>query len=1329
MLYLLTEAGDFLLQETGDRIILEQLAESTYNEDAAGTLTLSGSLTTEKTDPNTNVLVTSALVYLETEPPDEALVTAVLVYVEIGPETNLFTTQAGAYSEIGDEAVAQTQAGAYSELGGTTVMQTQAGAYAELGQDSVKITKAGAYAELAQNTLQATQVGVYAETLPNELHVTQAGVYAEIWPNELHVTQVGVYAEIFPNELHATQAGAYAEIQETHKLEATQAGAYAEIEETEKLSATQAGAYAEIEISEILSVTQAGAYAEIEEDESLVRVVVTQAGAYAELDGEDPATTLGVTQAGAYAEVEETHNLSVTQAGAYAEIEETHKLSVTQASAYLEIEQTYVRATHLGVYAEIEAGELPPSILATAVGAVAEMVPPASSASTTQFAALVEIQGQWERTSAFNTLVEINGQWERVTQFGVLVELKPRGDMATFHPRTAGARALHTRLPDEVTGYAFDPEHSWWEVIVPEETENLVVNPSFEAALGSEWLDDIFDFQTSSDSTWAAVTRVTNGLYGATHGGYAMKLDVSPGTTGLFIYHDISDDHYYQPGYYTFSINLACTQIGSTFKLQVRNQDNDTIRAQNTFTVHQTGWHRYWITYANPTTEVNYLCLVSPASNTAAGTSFYTDAWQFENKAYPTTYCDGDMTGWDDLYPNQSYAWRGAAHASKSIRRATTGNGGRPISLSEEIQFYTTGITGLGMSPVEPQTTDLASGRQVHRGVRSMPSEFTITGRIYAETYRELARKRDELIRLLRPNNTTGRNRILLRYQATNERGKPIGQPLDIACVYRDGLRGSITNFYQEGIALQFQASQPFPEETIENYKALQGLTQARRNGILYQSRDGVVSQMGTGDSDAIIDDAAFDVDGRVIAVGNFTTICGSSVTRVGRFNLDSGIWSQVGISNFTHRVRVIDSGGQGAYPMVVGGDFTGYGDTVCNYIAMHDSNVDTWTALFGGGVNGAVYEIQRDLSTGYIHVGGDFTKTDPTGTNIDMYGAAYYKPDTNLWGPMGGGAVTGVIGRVNTILIGYDGYIYYGGNFTQKRVSGVGVDLDSYHVARVNRSTNQLESMGAGFNGQVYKLFRGPDSFIYALGAFTRDKDDTYDLRHFAKWNGEYWEEVINMGISANTRGHAEVDTQGKIWICTSTSITDPRLGPLSVFGWQGGVFYPPPWKMYDIGFTGIGAAQPVCLKVKHSQTGERLFVTGDINDDNFHAIPYVTTVNYEGGADGVMRIVIKGGTAPRLIANLDTGGEIHFNSGFALGENEKLTIDFYHDTFRMYTEQRHNLTKEIVVGPSNLAAFKLQPGRNRIAVLVPGEEQVGSEVYMLWRNRHWGIDPAVNM
>jgi uncharacterized delta-60 repeat protein len=221
----------------------------------------------------------------------------------------------------------------------------------------------------------------------------------------------------------------------------------------------------------------------------------------------------------------------------------------------------------------------------------------------------------------------------------------------------------------------------------------------------------------------------------------------------------------------------------------------------------------------------------------------------------------------------------------------------------------------------------------------------------------------------------------------------------------------------------------------------------------------------------------SFDINsiGQIIVGGTFTTYQGISRNRVALLNtngsLDLGFSVGTGFDNQVQKVKFQSDG-----KILVGGNFLTYNGSSANRICRlnTDGTLDgTFNIGTGLGNTARTIEVQSD---GKILVGGDFVLYNGTTTNF----ICRLNTDGTLDGTFNIG--TGFSNTVIFIKIQPDGKILVGGNFSSYNGSPVN------RICRLNTdgTLDGTFTIGGGFNNIVNSIDIQSDGKIIVGGAFT---------------------------------------------------------------------------------------------------------------------------------------------------------------------------------------------------------------------------------------------------
>lgn len=615
--------------------------------------------------------------------------------------------------------------------------------------------------------------------------------------------------------------------------------------------------------------------------------------------------------------------------------------------------------------------------------------------------------------------------------------------------------------PESPTGYVLSQKPRFFGIVVPEETTNLVDNPSFE--YGTEGF-------TAMDAVISQSTEMQK------FGSFCLK--VVPSSPGGGTYTSVSLT---SGSRYTFSLYVFGHASFSIFFSSGSTVTGDPISFRG-----KGKWERIAVSYTAESSAVYRVCLIS--DNVSA---FYTDAWQCEGKGYPTTFCDEFQ---DDCFLSGS-----------TRSRRLGGNGGRVVDLQEEFGFGVLQHTGLGVPSVENFASDLGiTDGSFFQNARIGRRAFQIVGVVNGASLSEVERKRKSLIASI-----PSKKIITIIYAPDDD------TQLFIRAVYDGGLEGDVQSLYESRVALRFIAYDPFlyaegnSAESLTISLSLASTRRAFQRGM-YGEEMGVWKCLGPPNN---IVYCMLSADDGLYAGGAFT-----SPNYFGKWNPSTSAWEALGSGisgagivlaavsdpsgniyvggyGITGRVQkwngsawttitLTDSASTYVYALAVGndgkvyagGDFHGNiaGVPVTTNMAVWDGA--SWTAV--AGVNDTV----RALAVGFdgsIYAGGYFTSPGGAGGHVAKW-------DGSTWTDLNDG-LTG--GNVYALAFKPDGKLVAGGSFTGYCSEWNGV---------VWRTLGSL-------NDDVLCLDVGSDGMLYAGGAFTTADSLVLPFR-MAQWNGYSW-------------------------------------------------------------------------------------------------------------------------------------------------------------------------------------------------------------------------------
>lgn len=219
--------------------------------------------------------------------------------------------------------------------------------------------------------------------------------------------------------------------------------------------------------------------------------------------------------------------------------------------------------------------------------------------------------------------------------------------------------------------------------------------------------------------------------------------------------------------------------------------------------------------------------------------------------------------------------------------------------------------------------------------------------------------------------------------------------------------------------------------------------------------------------------------DGKIVICGDFTTVNGTSRSRIARLNSDGTLDFSFLASGSGANFAVTSAGLQADGKIVIGGRFTNVNGSTRNHIARlnSDGTLDNSFLAAGSGTNGDVFSLALQAD-GKTVIGGFFTSVNGTARN----GIARLNTDgTNDASFLA--TAEGVNNSVFAVAVQADGRVLIAGVFTN--VNG----MERNGAARLNADGNLDTSFlatGSGANAALYALAIQSDGKIVIGGAFT---------------------------------------------------------------------------------------------------------------------------------------------------------------------------------------------------------------------------------------------------
>lgn len=820
---------------------------------------------------------------------------------------------------------------------------------------------------------------------------------------------------------------------------------------------------------------------------------------------------------------------------------------------------------------------------------------------------------------------------------------------------------MYTRraLPDNPTGAPLNRCREWLEIVIPEATTNLFLNPSFETNT-SNWT------ATSDGSSGTPFARTTTQQF---RGAYAGVLTVRPsgGTYVQIVGPAVSNGVQY-------SVSFHVRRPG---RQPVRSADVRAVVNGSPVTFDRIvyvadGWWRCEKTYTSSGTSAPGIRVLG-----APGAVFYVDACQLEAKGYPTTYCDGDQLGLIGLERVPPFQWNGTPHASTSSRSAFTRAGGRPVSVAR-YGLTVLGLIGLGLSPRSVISTPLGllDGSLYQRTIRESRI-FTVAGAFEAPSPRALSAQRGALRALLSHDRTGEDQPSLLRLQRY-EGVNAIGDRVAIPASYLDGLGEDLGQVFDEKVSIQFQMHAPVFAGGASRGATVAGQSTIAIAGFAIRNRDGTWAPTISGLSGGSPSFAAviWGPDNKLYAGGTFT----SPGTRVARYNLESALWETLGTGLPSAPVQLL-FGPDGQ--LYASGSFT-------------ISGTPSPVAVWNGSAWAAVGNLSGVTATG-IDFGPDGQLWAGGFENVNLR-ARLYRWNGSAWTLVLSHGTNGQ--TINCLKIDAGrGLLYAGGSF--QNLNG---DASQDRMAVYNLEAGTWAAMGTGLGNFPQTMALDEQGGLYVNGQFLTAGGIT--AKYGAYWNGQQWSPIPDFdGIGIPTGdGNVVYDpSDGTVYFSGALSGLDP-LRPSGLVQFTGST-------LVNVDFlsgsgTGIDvnaiAIRPDKIALSFFIAETSLDTSGSVTVDNPGTAPTPFVITINGPSSGSARLY--------QYANRTTGATVYFDLLIYAGE--RITVDGA--TGSAVSSTRGALPGDVFLSGSDFARMPLVKGSNTIT-LFAGSDTVTADLWFV--------------
>lgn len=814
-------------------------------------------------------------------------------------------------------------------------------------------------------------------------------------------------------------------------------------------------------------------------------------------------------------------------------------------------------------------------------------------------------------------------------------------------------------------------------VVVPEESTNLITNPSAETAI-TGW---------TATGTGVSVARDTSDAF---LGGASIKMidtSVTPGNEYIS-----SNSFTVVAGQtYTLSFRYKKTARGAGTAWFVWTGIGSTPGAMKVGTI--ADWEYMILTAVAPAGATSATVIFSTDGATA-GTVFtlWIDAVQVEAKPYATTYIDGDQDGCE---------WLGTPHASQSFRSAQTRKGGRLMKLSD-FGFRLAAVIGLGAAPLTTIATPYAliGGGYYQRSV-SPARAFSLVGGFEGRGDTDMKRNRADLLRAVHPM-LTGQPQPVRLYVEPASCGVACGDAVVIDAVYGGGLEGNQTNDVGiERASLSFTTFLPFAAvgTTLQDNSTTLAFssTLSNANNFVMQRnvRTGQWANIGALSAGHSVFDAKVGKDGALYIVGNFTSVGGVSANRIAKW--DGLAWTALG-TGLNGQALALDFGPDGALYVV--GDFSTAGGGAASRVAKW--NGSAWSALGNGltGTNGPGAGPRgasiKFAANGVLYVGGSFS----TAGFISAANIAAW--DGLAWFALGAGITGGGVEQVIALDADEYGNLYAGGSFTTAGAVAANCIAVYKNYAWQAMADGVLNNASPGSEA-VDAIFVDTNGSVYLSGYFDEASGQT--IQNVARWNGSAFESLGAGFTAASTAVAFRIlrTAPDALIFAGGVEVADnPNIA--GVARWNGSAWVPAAIDLATSEYI-FGLAFPL----------SGVAAAGTFNDAN---VPGYTQVQVDDAAFSYPRIVFSGPGTLISLRNWTAGAEIRFNVTLYDGESATLTLG---PTPTLVSTWRGRLPATSMQGAGG--TWRLLNGTNNVSLYITGTSG-NTSARMYWKNYVQSLD-----
>lgn len=665
-------------------------------------------------------------------------------------------------------------------------------------------------------------------------------------------------------------------------------------------------------------------------------------------------------------------------------------------------------------------------------------------------------------------------------------------------------------------------------IIMPQESENLILQPSFEM-----YESAVHPAPTTwqiVDSTGATVNPISSYIAigeKAWSGAASLYSRTIAGVIVRNIFYrsiSITANNLYCWSFYIYGV--AGTNNRS-YKTTIRDASTNTVYASKTFQLREAQWQRIELVWRNISATSIYVGIEKElVGGSYSGGDCYIDACQFEllpelditnslDGLGATTYFDGSTSGfYGDTAVLPEYTWQGFPHQSTSYRSQQTTHGGRIVNLQEELNFTIISVNEANINqPQNQEVTFNTNDGGALLDIVNPKRTVTFIGRISGTDKNDFAQKVSKLSQYFSRDVSSIRLPKTFIFQH-KDGFENVGHPVTFYGAFQSGLNVALSDVYTANVEISITMYNPYfyghDEGVNLSYQDRSYSTNTfafvlpptiskeyTGAGSLYWKELGTTATVNVNGD---VHTAKFDGKQYIWFGGTFTAdTLGNTLNRIAKYDVFTGQLSAVltGVTNGVNgTVEIIEIAPNG--DVWVGGGFTSAGGVAgTNYIAIYRG---TGFIATPAQPNSSVHAIAIDSSQYFtgaaypfrVMIGGLFTQVGGVAFNR----LAITSSTAYAWNVVGTGAGGGVDNSVFVITMNYtDGFFYIGGQFGQ---TTAGVSCYKLAKIRADTPTGAIANIGWGFTSpvaseRVTALYFDDDGSLIIYGILGGNNLDAY--------------------------------------------------------------------------------------------------------------------------------------------------------------------------------------------------------------------------------------------